>query len=66
MAKLYKGNLRNIITSETKDSCWNAGFVQENRFFIDCIKHERPPRLPAADLEEAVRTMEIIESVVNH
>jgi predicted dehydrogenase len=36
----------------------------ENRFFIDCVKHDRPIDLPAANLDEAVKTMELCEAIL--
>ena len=62
--KVYRGQIKHTITSERDDSIWNAGFTQENRYFVDCIQNDRFPVLPAADLDEAVRTMEIIDAVL--
>ena len=35
----------------------------EDRFFLDCIKEDRPIELPAANLDEAVKTMELCEAI---
>ncbi len=34
------------------------------RFFVDCIKEDRPVGLPAANLDEAVKTMELAEAIL--
>ena len=36
----------------------------EDRFFIDCVKHDRPIELPAANLDEAIKTMELCEAIL--
>ncbi len=45
----------------------SGGTVEQNRYFLDCIKSDTPVSLPAASLDEAVKTMElagrILESV---
>ena len=37
----------------------SGGTVEQNRYFLDCIKSDTPVSLPAANLDEAVRTMEL-------
>ena len=34
------------------------------RFFIDCVKEDRPVGLPAANLDEGVKTMELCEAIL--
>ena len=41
-----------------------GGTEEQDRYFIDCIKHDRPIGLPAADLAEAVKTMELAEQIL--
>lgn len=45
----------------------SGGTVEQNRYFLDCIKSDTPVSLPAANLDEAVKTMElagrILESI---
>ncbi len=36
----------------------------EDRFFFDCIRDDRPVVLPAANLDEAVKTMDLWEAIV--
>ncbi len=42
----------------------NSGTQEQNRYFIDCIKSDRPVSLPAANLDEAVKTMELAEAIL--
>ncbi len=41
-----------------------SGTAEQNRFFIDCVKHDRPIALPAANLDEAVKTMQLAEAIM--
>lgn len=36
----------------------------QNRYFIDCVKEDRPIELPAANLDEAVKTMELAHAIL--
>ena len=36
----------------------------EDRYFIDCVKEDRPIELPAANLDEAVKTMELAHAIL--
>ena len=38
--------------------------VQQNRFFLDCVRDNRPIELPAANLDEAVKTMNLAERIL--
>jgi predicted dehydrogenase len=40
------------------------GTREQNRYFLDCVREDRPIAPPAADLEEAVRTMELAEAIL--
>jgi virulence factor len=40
------------------------GTREQNRYFLDCVREDRPISLPAADLEEAVQTMELAEAIL--
>jgi predicted dehydrogenase len=37
------------------------GWWDQDRFFLDCVRERRPPAYPASDLDDAVRTMELID-----
>ena len=41
-----------------------AATIAQNRFFLDCVKEDRPVTLPAANLDEAVKTMELAEQIL--
>ena len=41
----------------------SGGGMELDRFFIDCVKDDRPITAPAADLDEAVKTMELAEAI---
>lgn len=42
----------------------SGGTVEQNRYFLDCIQEDRPVSLPAANLDEAVKTMELAEAIL--
>src|SRR3954447_13145003 len=41
------------------------GWWDQDRFFLDCVREQRPPSYPASDLDDAVRTMELIDHLSN-
>ena len=41
------------------------GAVEEARHFLDCVKEDRPIVLPACNLEEAVKTMELAQAILD-
>ena len=43
----------------------SGGSVEENRFFLDCVKSDTPVSLPAANLDEAVKTMQLAEDILS-
>ncbi|MDE0323102.1 MAG: Gfo/Idh/MocA family oxidoreductase [Candidatus Poribacteria bacterium] len=42
-----------------------GGTVEQNRYFLDCVKSDTPVSFPAANLDEAVKTMELAEAILN-
>ena len=42
-----------------------GGTVEQNRYFLDCVKSGTPVSFPAANLDEAVKTMELAEAILN-
>ncbi len=40
------------------------GTPLQNRYFLDFVTEDRPIELPAADLDEAVKTMELAEAIL--
>jgi predicted dehydrogenase len=45
-------------------STGTGGTEEQNRYFLDCIKWDRPISLPAANLDEAIKTMELAEAIL--
>ena len=41
-----------------------GGTVEQNRYFLDCVKSDTPVSFPAANLDEAVKTMELAEAIL--
>ena len=42
-----------------------GGTVEQNRYFLDCVKSDTPVSFPAANLDEAVKTMLLAEAILN-
>ena len=42
-----------------------GGTVEQNRYFLDCVKSDTPVSFPAANLNEAVKTMQLAEDILN-
>ena len=42
-----------------------GGTVEQDRYFLDCIKSDTPVSLPAANLDEAVKTMQLAEDILS-
>lgn len=42
----------------------SSGSVEQNRYFLDCVKSDTPVSLPAANLDEAVKTMQLAEDIL--
>ena len=43
----------------------SSGSVEQNRYFLDCVKSDTPVSLPAANLDEAVKTMQLAADILN-
>lgn len=39
------------------------GWWDQDRYFLDCVRDRRPPAYPACDLDDAVRTMALIDAI---
>ena len=39
------------------------GWWHQDRFFLDCVREGRPVAFPASNLEDAVKTMELIDMI---
>ena len=42
-----------------------GGRREDIRYFLDCVKEDRPVSLPAANLDEAIKTMELAEAIMS-
>ena len=42
----------------------SGGTVEQNRYFLDCVKFDTPVSLPAANLDEAVKTMQLAADIL--
>ena len=38
--------------------------VVQAQFFVDCIREDRPVGLPAANLDEAIKSMQLAEAIL--
>lgn len=45
------------------DRHFKPGVYAQNRYFIDCVKEDKIPERPAVTLEDAAKTMELIEAI---
>lgn len=43
----------------------SGGTVEQNRYFLDCVKSNTPVSFPAANLDEAVKTMQLAEDILS-
>ena len=43
----------------------SGGTVEQNRYFLDCVKSNAPVSFPAANLDEAVKTMQLAEDILS-
>ena len=43
----------------------SGGTVEQNRYFLDCVKSNTPVSLPAANLDEAVKTMQLADDILD-
>jgi virulence factor len=55
----FEGETTEIVKGPT------GGTEEQDRYFIDCVKSDQPVGLPAADLGEAVKTMEFMEAIMS-
>ena len=39
------------------------GWWHQDKFFLDCVREGRPAAFPASNLEDAVKTMELIDMI---
>ncbi len=51
------------IEPDIEDVKFKPGLWRQNRYFIDRVKDKKPIAYPAASIDDAVRTMELIEKI---
>ena len=51
------------IEPDEMDKQYKPGLYAQDRYFIDCIRDGRKPAFPAANLDDAVKTMELVKSI---
>ena len=54
----FEGETTEIVKGPT------GGTEEQDRYFIDCVKNDQPVGFPAADLGEAVKTMQLAEAIL--
>ena len=54
----FEGESTEIVKGPT------GGTEEQDRYFIDCVKNDQPVGFPAADLGEAVKTMQLAEAIL--
>ena len=60
-----QGTLVSQGEERTLSDAGDGGLRAQARFFLDCVKEDRPIGLPAANLDEAVKTMALAETILN-
>lgn len=45
------------------DQQYKPGMYAQARYFLDCVKEGKKPAYPAADLDDAIKTMKLIEMI---
>ena len=40
-----------------------SGTEEELRYFVDCVVEDRPVESPAANLDEAVKSVELVDAI---
>lgn len=57
------GSAESVLPVDEVDVQFKPGLYAQNRFFIDCVRENRKPAYPAADLADALKTMELIAAI---
>ena len=59
-----RGAAQVIIEADEIDRRYKAGFYRQDETFLECVRHGKPLPFPACDLDDAVKTMEMIDAIV--
>jgi virulence factor len=52
-----------VLPVDEADVRYKPGLYAQDRYFLDCVRERRAVSYPAADLADAVKTMELIEAI---
>jgi len=52
-----------VIEADDFDRHYKAGFCRQDKTFVECVRQGKPLPFPACDLDDAVKTMELIDAV---
>ena len=52
-----------VLPVDEVDVKFKPGLYRQNRFFLDAVKERRPISYPGSDLDDAVKTMKLIEAI---
>jgi hypothetical protein len=58
-----RGSSPMILEWAEEDRRYKPGFLRQDRTFLECARTGRPLPFPACDLDEAVKTMELIDQI---
>ena len=58
-----RGKEKVIIETDEIDRRYKAGFYRQDETFLECVRHGNPLPFPACDLDDAVKTMEMIDTI---
>jgi predicted dehydrogenase len=62
-AMLQRDGQQNDLPIDPVDENYKPGIYAQARYFINCVREHRKPLFPAADLDDAVRTMKLVEAI---
>lgn len=58
-----RGRPPETLEPDAADRRYKAGFYRQDRTFLDCVRQGRPFPFPACDLDDAARTMALIDRI---
>jgi len=58
-----RGAKESAIQVNRADTDFKPGLFAQDRFFLDCVKYDRPIQRPGADLHDALLTMRLIDKI---
>lgn len=58
-----RGQEARVLELDEEDRRFKPGFWRQDQCFVECVRHGRPLPFPACDLEDALRTMELVDQI---